>query len=114
MTMTKVQKRLVTIYARKSRLKGGDSEEIERQIELLTAYADRNNMEYVIFSEEASSEEWETRKELQKMIQELKRNIYDGVLITDLDRVSRDAFYSAGFRRMLKEGLTALYSKQNI
>ncbi|WP_369901191.1 recombinase family protein [Bacillus manliponensis] len=104
--MATEQKKLVTIYARKSRLKGDDSMEIERQIELLTDYAEKNNMEYIIFSEEGSSEAWDTRPQLQAMIQELKRDIYDGVLVTDLDRISRDEFYSAGFRRMLKqEGL---------
>jgi site-specific DNA recombinase len=54
--MTTKQKKLVTIYARKSRFKADDAEEIDRQIELLVNFAEINNMEYKIFSEEASSE----------------------------------------------------------
>ena len=99
-------KRMVAIYVRKSRLKETDSLEIDRQIELLVDYADANNMEYQVFSEEGSSEDWEGRSELQRMLMELKRNIYDGVLVTDQDRLTRDRTDFGLFVRFMKnEGL---------
>ena len=97
--------RLVCIYVRKSRLKTDDAMEIDRQLELLIDYAEANNMEYVIFTEEGSSEDWD-RPELQKMLKELKRNIYDGVLVTDQDRLTRDRTDFGIFVRFAKaEGL---------
>jgi len=104
------QRKLVTIYARKSRLKDSQALEIERQIELLTDFAEKNNMDYIIFSEEGSSESWDERPALQEMLRELKRNIYDGVLVTDLDRISRDDYYSAKFRRDLKKDALLLFT----
>jgi site-specific DNA recombinase len=102
---TKTQKKLVAIYVRKSRLKDADAIEIEKQTELLTNYAAANNMDYDIFSEEGSSEDW-NRPELQRMLQELNRNIYDGVLVTDQDRLTRDRTDFGLFVRFMKaEGL---------
>ncbi|OIJ13695.1 recombinase [Anaerobacillus alkalilacustris] len=99
-------KKLVAIYVRKSRLKDADALEISRQLELLTDYADKNNMEYEIFSEEGSSEDWDGRPELQRMMMELRRNIYDGVLVTDQDRLTRDRTDFGLFVRFMKnEGL---------
>lgn len=103
--MAKIIKKLVAIYVRKSRLKDADSMEISRQLELLTDYAEKNNMEYEVFSEEGSSEDW-NRPEYQRMLMELKRNIYDGVLCTDQDRITRDRTDFGLFVRFMKaEGL---------
>jgi len=101
----KTNNKLVAIYVRKSRLKTDDSMEISRQLELLTDYAEKNNMDYEVFSEEGSSEDW-NRPEYQRMLMELKRNIYDGVLCTDQDRISRDRTDFGLFVRFMKaEGL---------
>ncbi|MFN7251490.1 MAG: recombinase family protein [Anaerobacillus sp.] len=103
--MSKLQKKLVAIYVRKSRLKDADALEINRQLELLTDYAESNNMEYEVFSEEGSSED-DNRPEYQRMKMELKRNIYDGVLVTDQDRLTRDRTDFGMFVRFMKsEGL---------
>ena len=103
--MGKTNNKLVAIYVRKSRLKTDDSMEISRQLELLTDYAEKNNMDYEVFSEEGSSEDW-NRPEYQRMLMELKRNIYDGVLCTDQDRISRDRTDFGLFVRFMKaEGL---------
>ncbi|TCI68346.1 MULTISPECIES: recombinase family protein [unclassified Exiguobacterium] len=100
------QRKLVAIYARKSRLKDSQALEIERQIELLTDFAEKNNMEYVTFSEEGSSEAWNERPALQEMLKELQRKIYDGVLVTDQDRLTRDRTDFGLFVRFMKnEGL---------
>lgn len=94
--------KLVTIYARKSRLKNDDTMEISRQIELLVGYAEANNMEYKIFPEEGSSEDW-NRPKLQEMLSELKSGLYDGVLVTEQDRISRDSTDFGLFKRLCRE-----------
>jgi len=99
------KKVLVALYVRKSRLKDADSMEISRQIELLTDYADKNNMEYEIFSEEGSSEDFR-RPEFQRLIMDIKRGKFEGVLVTDLDRITRDRTDFGLFTRILQsEGL---------
>ncbi|KGA96771.1 recombinase [Alkalihalobacillus alcalophilus ATCC 27647 = CGMCC 1.3604] len=100
-----VKKELVALYVRKSRLKDVDSMEISRQIELLTDYADKNNIEYEIFSEEGSSEDF-GRPEFQRMIMDIKRGKFEGILVTDLDRITRDRTDFGLFTRILQyEGL---------
>lgn len=90
------------MYVRKSRLKEDDTMEIERQLELLIDYANNNNMEYDvntdIFKEEGSSEDW-NRVEFQKMLKALESGIYDGVLVTEQDRISRDSTDMGLFKR---------------
>lgn len=96
-----VQKKLVAIYVRKSRLKDEKALEIDKQIELLTEYATVNDMNFEVFKEEGSSEDW-NRKELQRMLHELQaRKIFDGVLVTDQDRIARDRTDFGLFRRVL-------------
>lgn len=100
-----VNDKLMAIYVRKSRLKNDDAMEISRQIELLTDYASKNGMQYNIFHEEGSSEDW-NRAELQRMLNELKSGIYDGVLVTEQDRISRDSTDFGLFKRFcIEEGL---------
>ncbi|PGV52481.1 recombinase family protein [Bacillus sp. AFS037270] len=103
------QKKLVAIYVRKSRLKDADAIEIDRQLELLTDYADKNNMEYEVFAEEGSSEDW-NRPEFQRMLMDLKRNIYDGVLCTDQDRITRDRTDFGLFVRFMKAEALQFYT----
>ncbi|MFJ7725079.1 recombinase family protein [Neobacillus sp. NPDC097160] len=103
---TKTQKKLVAIYARKSRLKDEKALEIDRQVELLTDYAEKNNMDYEVYRERGSSEDW-NRPDLQRMLTDLKsKGIFDGVLVTDQDRIARDRTDFGLFRRVLvNEGL---------
>lgn len=95
-------KRSVIIYVRKSRLKSDDAMEIARQVELCVDYCEKNNFEYKIISEEGSSEDW-NRKGLQEMLDMLKTDLYDGVLVTDQDRLTRDRTDFGLFVRFMKE-----------
>lgn len=103
------QRYKVIIYVRKSRLKDDDAMEIDRQIELLVEYAKSNKMDYIIFKEEGSSEDW-NRPELQKMITELEKDIYDGVLVTEQDRISRDSTDMGLFKRLCKKHSLYLFT----
>ena len=102
------QKKLVAIYVRKSRLKDDRSLEIENQVELLVDYANANNMNYKIFKEEGNSEDW-SRPEFQKMLKELERGLYDGVLVTDQDRLTRDRVDFGLFVRFANKHSLLLY-----
>ena len=102
------QKKLVAIYVRKSRLKDDRSLEIENQVELLVDYANANNMNYKIFKEEGNSEDW-SRPEFQKMLKELERGLYDGVLVTDQDRLTRDRVDFGLFVRFANKYSLLLY-----
>lgn len=104
-----MDKRRVVIYVRKSRLKEDDTMEIERQLELLIDYANKNNMEYDlitdVFKEEGSSEDW-NRVEFQRMLGALESGMYDGVLVTEQDRISRDSTDMGLFKRFcIRESL---------
>ena len=102
-------KKKVAIYVRKSRLKDTDSMEIDRQIELLVEYAERNKMQYIIFHEKGSSEDW-NRPQLQEMMSFLKNENYDGILVTDQDRISRDSTDMGLFKRFCKKENLLLYT----
>ncbi|MGE6897090.1 recombinase family protein [Priestia flexa] len=104
---------LVAIYVRKSRLKNDDSLEIARQVELLTDYAKINNMDYEIFSEEWSGEDWD-RPELKRMFVNLKKNVYDGVLVTDQDRLTRNKKDFETFVEFAKSEGLLLYTLDKI
>lgn len=110
---TNKPKKIVIIYVRKSRLKNDDTMEISRQIDLLVKYCEANNLDYVILSEEGSSESWE-RPELQKMIKMLETNMYDGVLVTDQDRISRDSVDFGKFKRICKKEAVVLYTLNKV
>lgn len=105
----KKQKKFVALYVRKSRLKDPDALEIDRQIELLIDYANANNMEYTVFSEEGSSEDW-NRPEFQRMLSELKKNLYDGILVTDQDRLTRDRTDFGLLARFMKSESLQLFT----
>lgn len=108
-----MDKKRVVMYVRKSRLKEDDTMEIERQLELLIDYANNNNMEYDvntdIFKEEGSSEDW-NRYEFQKMLKALESGVYDGVLVTEQDRISRDSTDMGLFKRFCINHSLLLYT----
>ena len=80
----------VAIYARVSSTNG--SQEYERQINDLTSFANQNNLEITkVFAEKVSGAKKNTeRTELLNMIQFVKENSIDKVLVTELSRLGRD------------------------
>lgn len=83
------------IYLRKSRAdveaeKMGEGETLKRHKEILTALAARQGL-YVgkIYSEIVSGETIEARPEIQKMINECYEGKYRGIIVVDVDRLSR-------------------------
>lgn len=80
----------VVIYARVSSSNG--SQDYQRQINDLTAYASKNDMTVeVIFAESVSgAKKNQDRQELTKMIQYVQANQIRKILVTELSRLGRD------------------------
>lgn len=77
------------IYCRKSRLDSSDGIELDKQEELCISYCKDNKLEYIVISEEGSSESWD-RKGFQKAISLIKEGKIKGLVMTDSDRIFRD------------------------
>lgn len=107
--MAKEKRNQVLGYVRKSRLKDSKGMEIDRQIELLEDYAEQHKLDVKIYAEQSSSEDWEGRPQLQAMLIELQIGIYDGVLVTDQDRIVRDNFDFLKFIKILANNGLLLY-----
>lgn len=83
------------MYLRKSRAdveaeKLGEGETLKRHKEILTALAARQGL-FVgkVYQEIVSGETIEARPEIQKMIQECYEGKYKGIIVVDVDRLSR-------------------------
>lgn len=86
---------IYAMYLRKSRAdieaeKLGEGETLKRHKDILTKLAARNGL-YVgkIFQEIVSGETIEARPQIQQMIQECYEGKYKGIIIIDVDRLSR-------------------------
>ncbi len=86
MDMYKISK--VAIYLRKSRGDEGKDVLFNHRNRLIT-YADNNSWEYKIFEEVASGERISSRPIMQKLLDLVEKNSFDGVLVVDYDRLSR-------------------------
>lgn len=91
----------VAIYVRKSRKEETD-ETIKRQEEVLLDFCHKHNWKYEKFKEVGSSQNLD-RSELQKMLKKIKLFSYDGIVVADLDRLSRNT----GHFGIIKEILIA-------
>ncbi|MFJ8264192.1 recombinase family protein [Rummeliibacillus sp. NPDC094406] len=78
----------VAVYVRKSR-EDETEEVINRQQAILVELCQKNKWAYEIFKEVASSQTLD-RPQLQKMLDKVKAYSYDGVVVNDLDRLSRN------------------------
>lgn len=79
----------VAIYLRKSR-REIETEDVLKKHELrLTAYANKKGWEYEIFKEVASGERISNRPVIQKLLDLIEDDIYDGILVVDYDRLCR-------------------------
>lgn len=79
----------VAVYLRKSRNNEGEETEeaLAKHRKCLLDIAEKNNWEFKSFQEFGSSMD-ENRPEYQKMICEIKENLFDAVLSVNLARVS--------------------------
>lgn len=80
----------VALYLRKSREDESLEETLARHERMLIDYCKRNNLLVVdIFREVASGESLEARPEALKMLDNVESGMYDGVVVVELERLSR-------------------------
>jgi len=99
----KIEIRKVAIYSRKSR-PDETEEALKRQLQVLVDMAEKNNWSWEVFQEVGSSMSMEERDrpELNKMLRKVQSYEYDGILVTDADRLSRDMEHSAFMKKMFQ------------
>ena len=98
----KTEIKKVAIYSRKSR--PDETEEVlQRQLQILVEMADKNIWQWEVFQEIGTSMSIDERDrpELNKMLAKVQSYEYDGILVTDSDRISRDIEHSAHIKKML-------------
>jgi len=79
------------VYVRKSR-EDETEDTLNRQQEVLLEQCRRNNWTYDLYKEVGSSQDL-NRPQLQAMLEKVRTFHYDGVLVADLDRLSRNTIH---------------------
>lgn len=77
----------VAIYLRKSR---GEEEDLQKHRDELIELCKNNGWRYVEYIEIGSSADIEFRPALQKLLEDIKDDMYDAVVVIDKDRLSRE------------------------
>lgn len=86
---------MYAMYLRKSRKDieaeaNGEMETLARHEQLLTDYANRHNLQITQkYKEIVSGESIENRPEMQKLLDDIYKNKYEGVLVVELERLAR-------------------------
>ena len=99
----------VCIYARVSSSNG--TQDYQRQINDLTAFASKNNYEVVkVFAEQVSGVKKNSeRPALMELIEFVNANVIDKVLVTELSRLGRDTLQTLQTIELLNQNKISLY-----
>lgn len=89
----------VAVYVRKSREEETE-DTLKRQEETLVEICRKNKWEYEIYKEVGSSQDLE-RQQLQAMLDKVKSFHYDGIVVADLDRLSRNTGHFGTIKEIL-------------
>lgn len=84
----------VAIYIRKSREDREETKEstLERHERILKEYCDKYNLRYTensIYREVVSGDSIANRPQMQKLLKDVENNLYDGVVVIEIQRLSR-------------------------
>ena len=107
-------KNKVAVYLRKSRDDDMETrdETLKRHEQILVDYADRNNL--IIkdtFREVVSGESLKNRPKALKMLDNVRSGMYDGVLVVELERLSRgNQIDQAEIMEIFKKSGTKIYT----
>lgn len=103
----------VAIYLRKSRGES-DNDLIKHRMELVTL-SDNNHWKYVLYVEIASGEDIEWRPKMQELLSDIAEDMYDAVLVVDIDRLGRgDEADTARYKKALRESNTFIVTPQKV
>ncbi|MFB7642648.1 recombinase family protein [Peribacillus butanolivorans] len=105
----------VAIYLRKSRDETDGKEDVLAKHEsLLLEYISKNKLKYKIYKEIGSSEYIDSRPEMLKLLKDVEQNLYDAVLVVDLDRLIRGDLEDMGrLSRIFRESKTIVITPTN-
>ncbi|MBZ9688445.1 recombinase family protein [Clostridium estertheticum] len=78
----------VAIYLRKSRAEETEKD-LANHLNILLEVCDKNNWKYRIYKEIASGATIEMRPQIQQLLSDVKQDLYDAVLVVDVDRLGR-------------------------
>ncbi|MEK8214570.1 recombinase family protein [Paenibacillus sp. FSL L8-0463] len=81
--------RHVAVYLRKSRDDGEFEDVLSKHRDTLLALVSNKNWTYKLYEEVASGEKIESRKEMQRLLRHVEEQLYDGVVVMDIDRLGR-------------------------
>jgi len=105
----------IVIYARFSS-HNQNEQSIEGQLKTCYEYAQKNN--YIVIAEyidRALSGTTDSRPEFQKMVEDSNKKQFQGVLVYQLDRFSRNRYDSAIYKSKLKKnGVRVFSARENI
>lgn len=90
--MSNIEDRIktVAIYLRKSRANNEEEEDIASHREKLVGIAEDYGWDYEIFSEVGSGSSLDDREKMVQLLGDIEKNLFDAVLIMDIDRLSRN------------------------
>ena len=87
------------------------SESIDAQIRSMKKYCEQNHMQIIsTYVDEAKSATTDRRPSFQQMIDDSKKNIFEGVVVHKLDRFSRNRYDSAMYKRILRQNGVRVFS----
>jgi len=99
----------VVIYCRFSS-HNQNEQSIEGQLKTCYDYAERNKFNVVgEYIDRAFSGTTANRPEFQRMIEDSKKKQFQGVLVYQLDRFSRDRYDNAEYKKLLRERYFGMY-----
>ncbi len=107
----------IAIYLRKSRAKGQEetNETLEKHREVLVEFAKNHNLRYVIYPEVKSGDRIIDRPEMQKLLDDIEGDLFDAVLVIDIDRLGRgDEEDSGKIKRIFRNSGTLIITPSKI
>jgi site-specific DNA recombinase len=106
----------VAIYLRKSRDETDGKEDVLAKHEsLLLEYAKKHNLKYKIYKEIGNSEYIDGRPQMLQLLKDVEQDLYDAVLVVDIDRLSRGDFEEIGrIRRVFRESNTLVLTPTKV
>lgn len=107
----------VSIYLRKSRAKGYEEDDatLLKHREILVDFAKKNNFRYTIYPEVVSGDRIIDRPEMIKLLNDVEQDLYDAVLVMDIDRLGRgDEEDSGKIKRIFRNSGTFIITPTKV
>lgn len=107
----------IAIYLRKSRAKGHEEtdETLEKHRKTLVEFAKKYNLRYVIYQEIVSGDSIDNRPQMIKLLDDIENDLYDAVLVVDIDRLGRGNEEDSGkIKRIFKNSGTLIITPEKV